>query len=41
MSLFGLGTCGDINHIDVSTCEQHNTDEIGAMLAYTAYGVDA
>lgn len=33
--LFGTGTCGDINHIDVTTRERRKTPEIGRMLAET------
>jgi hypothetical protein len=33
--LFGAGTCGDINHIDVTTRERRTTTEIGSMLAET------
>jgi neutral ceramidase len=33
--LFGIGTCGDINHIDVSTRERRSTEAIGAMLGET------
>jgi hypothetical protein len=35
VSLFGAGTCGDINHVDVKTKERRKTPEIGAMLAET------
>ena len=31
--LFGAGTCGDINHIDVTTREKRSANEIGDMLA--------
>jgi len=31
--LFGTGTCGDINHIDVTTRERRKAPEIGKMLA--------
>ncbi|MCA9187660.1 MAG: neutral/alkaline non-lysosomal ceramidase N-terminal domain-containing protein [Pirellulaceae bacterium] len=31
-SLFGTGTCGDINHIDVSTSTRPSTEEIGKRL---------
>ena len=37
-SLFGTGTCGDINHWDVSTKEQRPTDVLGAALARTVLG---
>ncbi|HNY78471.1 MAG: neutral/alkaline non-lysosomal ceramidase N-terminal domain-containing protein [Sedimentisphaerales bacterium] len=37
--LFGTGTCGDINHIDVTRQERLKTDEIGRTLAQTV--VDA
>jgi hypothetical protein len=33
--LFGTGTCGDINHIDVRTKERLKTDYIGRTLAKT------
>ena len=33
--LFGAGTCGDINHIDVTTRDVRNTPQIGQMLADT------
>jgi hypothetical protein len=35
VSLFGAGTCGDINHIDVRTRERATTDAIGQKLAET------
>lgn len=35
ISLFGAGTCGDINHIDVTKRERRKTEEIGTMLAAT------
>ena len=38
VSLFGAGTCGDINHIDVSTKEVRKADAIGPMLAETVLG---
>jgi neutral ceramidase len=39
--LFGTGTCGDINHIDVTTKERRKTPAIGRMLAETvAAGID-
>src|SRR5207248_2039045 len=31
--LFAAGTCGDINHIDVSSTSRRSTQEIGATLA--------
>ncbi|MCA1686877.1 MAG: hypothetical protein LC745_13090, partial [Planctomycetia bacterium] len=34
-SLFGAGTCGDINHIDVSRRERPRTETIGRTLART------
>ncbi|HEY3391822.1 MAG TPA: hypothetical protein VGK58_03890 [Lacipirellulaceae bacterium] len=34
--LFGTGTCGDINHIDVSTRKRQSAAEIGRLLAETA-----
>ena len=33
VSLFGAGTCGNINHIDVTTKERRKAEEIGATLA--------
>jgi hypothetical protein len=33
--LFGAGTCGDINHIDVTTRQSRTPAEIGRMLAET------
>ncbi|MCX7425741.1 MAG: neutral/alkaline non-lysosomal ceramidase N-terminal domain-containing protein [Planctomycetia bacterium] len=33
ISLFGNGTCGDINHIDVTTSKRRSAGEIGAELA--------
>ena len=33
--LFGTGTCGDINHIDVSTRERRKAPELGRMLGET------
>jgi len=33
--LFGTGTCGDINHFDVTKEEQHKTEEIGRTLGGT------
>jgi hypothetical protein len=35
VSLFGAGTCGDINHVDVTTKGRRKTDEIGNLLADT------
>lgn len=35
ISLFGAGTCGDINHIDVTTRERVSTETIGQRLAET------
>ncbi|MBN1489310.1 MAG: neutral/alkaline non-lysosomal ceramidase N-terminal domain-containing protein [Phycisphaerae bacterium] len=35
VSVFGNGTCGDINHIDVSTKGRRSAEEIGSMLAET------
>jgi len=34
-SLFGIGTCGDINHIDVTKRERLKTDKIGRTLGQT------
>jgi hypothetical protein len=36
MSIFGTGTCGDINHIDVTKRERAKTEAIGRTLAGTA-----
>jgi hypothetical protein len=33
LSLFGAGTCGDINHIDVTRQDRRTTEEIGRLLA--------
>jgi neutral ceramidase len=33
--LFGAGTCGDINHIDVTTRNRRPTDKIGLLLSET------
>jgi neutral ceramidase len=38
VSLFGTGTCGDINHIDVTRRETLKTAEIGQTLAATVLG---
>lgn len=35
VSLFGIGTCGDINHIDVSIKGRRSSEEIGTRLAET------
>lgn len=35
VSLFGAGTCGDINHIDVTTKGRRSTEELGTLLAKT------
>jgi hypothetical protein len=35
VSLFGAGTCGDINHVDVTTKGRRKTDELGNLLADT------
>jgi hypothetical protein len=41
MSLFGTGTCGDINHIDVSIKTRRSAREIGTLLGETvAAGLD-
>lgn len=37
-SLFGTGTCGDINHVDVTKRERLKTDIIGRTLARTVIG---
>ena len=34
-SLFGTGTCGDINHYDVSTKDRRSTEVLGTALART------
>ena len=34
-TLFGTGTCGDINHRDVTKEKQRKADEIGSMLGDT------
>ncbi len=33
LSLFGIGTCGDINHVDVRKKTRRKTEEIGMMLS--------
>ncbi len=33
VSLFGIGTCGDVNHIDVTTTGRRQSEEIGTLLA--------
>jgi len=38
LSVFGIGTCGDINHIDVSIKGRRSAEEIGTMLAETVLG---
>lgn len=35
VSVFGLGTCGDINHVDVSSTPSPTTQKIGQTLAQT------
>ncbi len=35
VSIFGAGTCGDINHIDVRIKGRRSTEEMGTMLAKT------
>ncbi len=35
VSVFGTGTCGDINHIDVTADQQRGASEIGTMLGET------
>jgi neutral ceramidase len=35
LSLFGLGCCGDINHVDPSKSERNKTDYIGTELGQT------
>jgi hypothetical protein len=36
VALFGAGTCGDVNHIDVRTKEVRRAEQIGGLLAETA-----
>ncbi len=38
VSLFGTGTCGDLNHIDVTVDGRRPTAEIGALLGATVCG---
>lgn len=38
MSFFGTGTCGDVNHIDVTVEERRKAEEIGELLAKTVIG---
>jgi len=33
VSLFGIGTCGDINHVDTAAKERNKTEKIGLLLA--------
>lgn len=35
VSLFGIGTSGDINHVDVTTTERRKAEQIGTQLAET------
>ena len=35
VSMFGIGTCGDINHIDVGIKGRRSAEEIGTLLAET------
>ena len=35
VSMFGAGTCGDINHVDVTIRGQRSAEEIGVMLGET------
>ncbi|HJS06475.1 MAG TPA: neutral/alkaline non-lysosomal ceramidase N-terminal domain-containing protein, partial [Pirellulales bacterium] len=35
VSIFGAGTCGDINHVDVRIKGRRSTEEMGTMLAET------
>jgi hypothetical protein len=35
VSCFGIGTCGDVNHADVTVKTRRKTEEIGTMLAET------
>jgi hypothetical protein len=41
ISLFGAGTCGDINHIDVSKRDRPRTEDLGKALAETVLGAKA
>jgi neutral ceramidase len=38
VSLFGAGTCGDINHVDVTKKDRRKTAQIGNLLADTVVG---
>ncbi|MEX2140646.1 MAG: neutral/alkaline non-lysosomal ceramidase N-terminal domain-containing protein [Pirellulales bacterium] len=38
VSIFGTGTCGDINHVDVRIKGRRSTEEMGTMLAETVAG---
>jgi hypothetical protein len=38
VSIFGAGTCGDINHVDVRIKGRRSTEEMGTMLAETVAG---
>jgi hypothetical protein len=38
LSLFGAGTCGDINHIDVGRRERARTEDLGRQLAEDVLG---
>ncbi|MGQ9651350.1 MAG: neutral/alkaline non-lysosomal ceramidase N-terminal domain-containing protein [Phycisphaerae bacterium] len=41
MSFFGTGTCGDVNHIDVSITGRRTAEEIGESLAATVIALVA
>jgi hypothetical protein len=41
VALFGAGTCGDVNHIDVHTKEVRRAEQIGGLLAETVGGAIA
>ena len=38
VSMFGAGTCGDLNHVDVTTKERRSADQIGGLLGETLAG---
>jgi hypothetical protein len=41
LAVFGAGTCGDINHIDVTRRDRPRPDELGKALAQTVLGARA
>jgi hypothetical protein len=41
VSIFGAGTCGDINHVDVTRRERRRPEELGKALAETVLGARA